>query len=237
MLEIFLVISFLIVLAAILVLFLQPRWLFSTITSIAPGVIYFSETNKPVIALTIDDGPDATTTSKILEILQRNAAQATFFVVSSRVKGNEPLIAKIVAKKNELGNHLTEDKPSIKLLPQEFEANLLEAHTVISKFTNPHWMRPASGWYNNTMLETARKYGYRVALGSLFPFDTHIHSSWFAAQHILLNVRPGSIIILHDCGSRGRRTAETLEMILPKLCSKGYSVVTLTELLQNEDLN
>jgi peptidoglycan-N-acetylglucosamine deacetylase len=144
---------------------------------------------------------------------------------------------KIVAEKHELGNHLTEDKPSIKLSPQEFEANLLEAHTVISKFTNPRWMRPASGWYNNTMLETARKYGYRVALGSLFPFDTHIHSSWFAARHILLNVRPGSIIVLHDCGSRGRRTAETLEMILPKLCSKGYSVVTLSELLPNEDLN
>jgi len=233
MLEIFLVISFLIVLATILVLFLQPRWLFSTITSIAPGVIYFSETNKPVIALTIDDGPDATTTSKILEILQLNAARATFFIISGRVKGNESLITNMLAEKNELGNHLTEDKPSIKLSPQEFEAHLLEAHTVISKFANPHWMRPASGWYNNTMLEAAHKHGYRVALGSLFPFDTHIHSSWFAAQHILFNVRPGTIIILHDGNLRGEKTAKTLEIILPALYRKGYSVVTLSELFQN----
>jgi peptidoglycan/xylan/chitin deacetylase (PgdA/CDA1 family) len=152
------------------------------------------------------------------------------------VEGNESILAKMVAEKNELGNHLTEDKPSIKLSPQEFEARLLEAHAVISKFTEPLWMRPASGFYNNTMLETSRKHGYRVALGSPFPFDTHIHSSRFAAWYILFNVRPGSIIVLHDCGSIGQRTARTLERILPVLDRRGYSVVTLSELFQSQNI-
>jgi peptidoglycan-N-acetylglucosamine deacetylase len=82
------------------------------------------------------------------------------------------------------------------------------------------------------MLEIAYRHGYRVALGSIFPLDTHIHSPWFASKHILFNARPGSMIILHDCGFRGQRTAKTLEIILPALYKKEYSVVTLSELFK-----
>ncbi|WP_407900461.1 chitin deacetylase family protein [Scytonema sp. NUACC26] len=197
-----------------------------------PGAIYFAETSKLIVALTIDDGPDAITTPKILEVLQSYEARATFFLISNRVKDNESVVAEIVANKNELGNHLTEDKPSIKLSPQEFESDLLEANISLSRFAKPYWLRPASGLYNTTMVETAQKYGYHIVLGSLFPFDTHIHSSWFASKHILFNVRPGSIIVLHDGGSRGRRTALTLETILPELNRRGYRVVTLSELFR-----
>ena len=217
-------------LAFVSVPFLQPRWLLSIATLIVPGVVYFAKTNKPIIALTIDDGPDAATTARILEILRHHEAQATFFVISSRIKGNEVLIQEMVDYGHELGNHLTEDKPSIKLSPQEFEVELLEAHAVLSKFAKPRWLRPASGWYNNTMVKIARKYGYQVALGSIFPFDTHIPSSWFAAKHILFNVYPGAIIVLHDSGLWGERTAFTLERILPELYRRGYRVVTLSEL-------
>ena len=217
-------------LAFVSVPFLQPRWLLSIATLIVPGVVYFAKTNKPIIALTIDDGPDAATTARILEILRHHEAQATFFVISSRIKGNEVLIQEMVGYGHELGNHLTEDKPSIKLSPQEFEVELLEAHAVLSKFAKPRWLRPASGWYNNTMVKIARKYGYQVALGSIFPFDTHIPSSWFAAKHILFNVYPGAIIVLHDSGLWGERTAFTLERILPELYRRGSRVVTLSEL-------
>lgn len=212
------------------VLLLQPRWLLSIATVIVPGVVYFAKTNKPIIALTIDDGPDAATTPKILEILRHHEARATFFVISSRIKGNELLIQEMVDYGHELGNHLTEDKPSIKLSPQEFEVELLKAHTVLSKFAKPRWLRPASGWHNTTMVKIARKHGYQVALGSIFPFDTHISSSWFTEKHILFNVYPGAIVVLHDHGLWGERTASTLERILPELYRRGYRVVTLSEL-------
>lgn len=220
-----------------LLLFFQPRWMFSIITKIIPGVVYFVKTDKPIVALTIDDSPDCMTTLKILDTLQTYKAQATFFIISDKVRENESIVSEIVALKNELGNHFTKDTPSINLSLQEFEADILEAHTVISKFSIPQWLRPASGWYNANMLEIAQKYRYTVALGSLFPFDTHIHSPWVVSQHILFNVRPGDIIILHDCGSRGKRTAETLEIILPALLKKGYSIVTLSELWQSQELD
>jgi peptidoglycan/xylan/chitin deacetylase (PgdA/CDA1 family) len=222
--------SSLIVLSLVSVLFFQPRCLLAIATLIVPEVVYFAKTNKLVIALTIDDGPDARTTPKILEILRRYGAKATFFVISNRIKGNERLIADMISCKHELGNHLTEDKPSIQLSPQEFEEDLLKAHNVISTFGNLRWLRPASGWHNTTMTKIAQKYGYQVALGSVFPFDTHIPSSWFASKHILSNVSPGSIIVLHDNALCGERTASTLEKILPELSRRGYQVVTLSEL-------
>jgi len=80
------------------------------------------------------------------------------------------------------------------------------------------------------MLKIAYRHGYRVALGSIFPFDTNIPSSWFASAQILCNARSGSIIILHDTGLWGERTALTLSRVLPKLSQKGYQVVTLSEL-------
>lgn len=212
------------------VLFLQPRWLLSIATVIVPSVVYFAKTDKPIIALTIDDGPDAATTANILEILRHHEARATFFVISSRIKGNELLIQKMVDDGHELGNHMTEDKPSIKLSPQEFEVELLKAHTALSKFAKPRWLRPASGFHNSTMVKIAGKHSYQVALGSIFPFDTHIPLCWFAQKHILFNVYPGAIVVLHDYGLWGERTASTLERILPKLYQRGYRVVTLSEL-------
>jgi peptidoglycan/xylan/chitin deacetylase (PgdA/CDA1 family) len=218
-----------------LTIFFQPRWLLSIAELIIPGVIYFVETNQPVVALTIDDGPDSITTPKILEILSQHQASATFFLISSRIEGNESLVSELVNQGHELGNHLTKDEPSIQLSPAEFETALLEAHQAISSFAEPHWLRPASGWYNARMLKTAHEHSYRVALGDVFPYDTNISSSWFATNHILFNVRSGSIIILHDGGVRGEITASTLAKTLPELHRRGFQVVTLSELFRIAD--
>ncbi len=221
-----------ILLTVLSLLFFQPRWLLASVEYFIPGVYYFVETNKPIIALTIDDIPNEQTTKLIFNILKQNEVKATFFVISNQVSGNEYLITEIVKNNHEIGNHLTEDKPSIKLSPEAFEQDLLKAEEVLLKYAPVQWMRPASGWYNKMMLDTAKKHGYRVALGSIFPYDTHISSSWFATQQISLNVRPGSIIVLHDGGSRGKRTAETLTKIIPRLKEKGYKFVTLSELVK-----
>ncbi|MBW4619942.1 MAG: polysaccharide deacetylase family protein [Cyanosarcina radialis HA8281-LM2] len=218
-------------LLVIATLFFQPRWLLRTVSTIAPGVTYFAETDRPIIALTIDDGPDPVTTPKILAILSRYRSRATFFLISSRVSGNEKLVSQMVSAGHEIGNHLTQNEPSIELSPAAFEASLLEADAILSQFSSLRWLRPGGGWYNSTMVATARKHDYRVALGSIFPYDTNISSADFAAQFILSNARPGAIVVLHDYGDRGDRTAATLEAILPKLQSRGYQIVTLSELL------
>jgi len=210
----------------------QPDWIVNKIARRSPYVVYFVETEQPVVALTIDDGPDPSTTPQILDLLDRHDARATFFLITSRIPGSEDIVVRMVEEKHELANHLTADKRSVLLPPAEFERQLLEAHDTLSQFADVRWFRPGSGWYNAKMLATVHEHGYRCALGSVHPFDPQIASARFSARYILSNVRPGSIIILHDYGARGERTFTALATILPELDRRGFRVVTLSELLE-----
>ena len=226
-----------VVLALILVLIVggvivfQPGRIVTAIAKRSPDVVYFVETEEPVVALTIDDGPDPVTTPKILDMLGQHDAHATFFLITGRITGNKDVVARMLEEGHELGNHLTADEPSILLPPADFERRLLEAHAALSQFSDAHWFRPGSGWYNAEMLSIIHKHGYRCTLGSVHPFDPQIPSSWFATRYILGNVQPGSIIILHDYGARGERTVTALATVLPELNRRGFRVVTLSELL------
>ena len=80
------------------------------------------------------------------------------------------------------------------------------------------------------MVEAARRAGYGTALGSVYPFDATLPSPRFVAWYVRTQVRAGSVIVLHDGGARGRRTAAALEQILPALERQSFSVTTLSAL-------
>ena len=61
------------------------------------------------------------------------------------------------------------------------------------------------------MLSIVHQHDYRCALGSVYPFDPQIPSSWFATRYVMRNVRAGSIIVLHDYGARAERTIAALQ--------------------------
>jgi len=208
-----------------------PHWLVGLMAARSPEVLYSVETEQPVVALTIDDGPDPLTTPKILNLLERHNARATFFVITSRVAGHNDLVHRMVANGHELANHLTVDQPSIELPPAEFERQLLHAGDTLANFAEVRWFRPGSGWYDQPMLAIVERHNYETALGSVYPFDPQIPSAWFASQYILGHVEPGSVIILHDYGQRGKQTAAVLAVVLPEMNRRGFKVVTLSELV------
>ena len=219
------------VLAALVVaLWTAPRWLLPRIAARSPRCLFMVPTDERVVALTVDDGPDAAHTQRILDVLRAHDARATFFLISSRVAGNESIVAAAVAEGHELGNHLTRDEASIRLSPAAFAAAVEEAGRVLGGFGSVRWLRPGSGWYDDLMLATIERAGYRCALGSVYPYDAHLPSPRFAAAYLLSNVRPGAVIVLHDGGGRGNRTVEVLRHVLPVLRVRGYRVVTLSEL-------
>ncbi|HEX9354774.1 MAG TPA: chitin deacetylase family protein [Streptosporangiaceae bacterium] len=214
------------------VVWAPPNWLIDGLARFNPGCLYRVKLRLPLIALTIDDGPDPAATPRILAQLQRHQARATFFLISSRVAGREPLVRELVRAGHELGNHLTRDEPSIRLRPAEFERALLEAHRALAPFGPVSWIRPGSGWHSQAMVAIMRRHQYRCALGSVYPFDAVVPSAAFAARYILRNAQPGAVVILHDGGSRGLRTARVLREVLPELRRRGYQVVTLSELIR-----
>ncbi len=218
-----------------LVLF-QPEWIFTKLRDSSPEVLYSVETDMPVVALTIDDGPDPETTPLILDLLAEWDAHATFFLITERIAGNENFVWRMLSEGHELGNHSTSDEPSIQLSLSEFSRRLDVSANVLDQFGEIHWFRPGSGWYNNEMLEIIQEKGYRCVLGSVYPYDPQLGSSWFSSEYVLWKAKPGSIIILHDYGSRGERTLVVLRNILPELKHQGYRVVTLSELVELDTL-
>jgi peptidoglycan/xylan/chitin deacetylase (PgdA/CDA1 family) len=207
-----------------------PDWLLDTIAERYPGCLYRVPTRERVVALTLDDGPDSISTPVILAELRKHGARATFFLISERMRTQEPLVRSIVAEGHELGNHFSHRRPSIRLSELEFERDLLHTHHVLTRVTQPVWARPASGWYTQAMVDAMARHGYRCALGSVYPFDAAIPSISWATHYILRNARPGAIVVLHDGGDRGQRTARVLSKVLPTLRMRGYRVVTLSDL-------
>jgi peptidoglycan-N-acetylglucosamine deacetylase len=208
-----------------------PDWLIERLAQRFPGCLYHVHTRKRLVALTIDDGPDPTSTPLILAALRRHQATATFFLITTRLPGHESQMRRLIAEGHELGNHFTQDRASIRLDSRAFEADLLRAHRDLSTWGRSIWARPGSGWYSRAMIDVMQRHGYRCALGSVYPFDATIPSVAWAASYILRNARPGAIVVLHDGGSRGQRTARILAEVLPELRRRGYRVVSLSELV------
>jgi peptidoglycan-N-acetylglucosamine deacetylase len=207
-----------------------PIWLVDRLAAAFPGCLYRVQTQERVVALTLDDGPDERTTPLILAELGRHAARATFFLIGERVPGREALLRRLVDEGHELGNHLMRDRPAIRLSPVELARDLDQSHALLAPYARVRWARPGSGWYSRETIAAMSRKGYGCALGSVYPYDATIPSSAFAGRYILRNVRPGAVIVLHDGGARGRRSARTLGTVLPELKRRGYRVVALSEL-------
>ncbi len=196
-----------------------------------PRVVWTAGAPAQAVALTLDDGPDAETTPRLLEVLAAYEARATFFLLGDEVRGREAVVEAIVDQGHEIANHMTRDEPSIDLSPETFEAELLRADAILKPFGVSRWFRPGSGWYADWMFPILERHDYRMVLGAAYPLDAWLRSvrlvHWLARHQ----VDPGDVLVLHDGGRRGARSAEVLGRLLPDLASRGLRVVTLSELL------
>ncbi|KAH6630664.1 carbohydrate esterase family 4 protein [Chaetomium sp. MPI-SDFR-AT-0129] len=194
---------------------------------------------KPLIALTIDDAPSDHTPA-ILAALAAGGARATFFVIGAQAEGREAVLREIVRQGHELANHGMRDEPARGLGSEELEEQIKRTQEVIDAAyvaegrTPPpvgrgRYYRPGSGFFSERIRGVARKLGYRVVLGSIYPHDAQV--AWWRvnARHVLSMLHRGGIIICHD---RRSWTEPMLRRVLPEMRRRGYQAVTLTELLK-----
>ena len=199
-----------------------------------PEALFYVPTEQPLVALTIDDAPDARTTPQILDVLKQYHAHATFFIITEYLKGNEAIVRRMLQEGHEIGNHMTRDEPTRDLPFEEFVRKFNRADSILRQFAPVHWLRPGSAFYTREMVNYLKEdpRGYRLVLGSVYPVDAQIPFTSWATHYIDWSTRAGDIIVLHDHGKRGERTIKTLGEILPHLEKKGLTVVTLSTLYQ-----
>ncbi len=212
-----------------LLLIFPPKWAIRYFEE-PGGPVFFLPTERPLAALTIDDGVDPVSTPLILDVLRAAGARATFFVLADSAQAHPGLIEQIVRKGHEIGNHQMQDVPAVTLPPDELERQFTEADAILRPFGPVHWLRPGGGFANDQVKRVANGLDCRIALGSAFPMDPYIHSPRFVVAYLLGRVQPGAIVVLHDGGGRGERTATALAAAIPQLQAQGIELVTLTEL-------
>jgi peptidoglycan/xylan/chitin deacetylase (PgdA/CDA1 family) len=196
-----------------------------------PDVVFQVETKLRMVALSLDDGPDPQLTPRILDVLARHGAHATFFALGSRGQAHPDVLERIAAEGHELGNHGWDDTPSWRMGSSEVEASLRRTAAVLDNFGELRLFRPGSGWAPLRVRSIAQGLGYRCALGSVYPQDGAIQWPRYARWDILRRARPGAVIVLHEGRPDRGSVVGVLEDILAELRRRGYTVTTVSDLL------
>ncbi len=189
------------------------------------------DTNRKIVALTFDDGPNYNT-NKILNILNKYNVPATFFVLGSKIKGNENTLKKMVDSGMEIGNHtfnhllLTKYKESV--IKREIEDTSKLIFEVTGKY--PTLLRPSYGSSNKKVKKAA---GMPIIIWDVDTLDWKNHSSKRIISRVMNKVKDGDIILMHDIYSA---TANAVDNIIPMLSSMGYSFVTVSDLFYYKEV-
>ena len=206
------------------------------------------------LALTFDDGPNPSLTPKLLDLLDRYHAKATFFLVGKYVRESSSLVRETAARGHLLGNH-TETHPNLFFCgPQETRTELLRCSEAIGQATweEPRWFRPPFGFRSPWLGALVQQQRMRMVMWTLIPGDWRAKpSEWLIermkpiaahAQALPLKSSPpplkstGDVLCLHD-GDYARPNADrahtltALEYWLPRWRDLGLEFVTMKQII------
>ncbi len=219
-----------------------------------------THTNSPrKLAVTFDDGPNPTMTPKLLDLLDRHKARATFFVIGKFARQHPELLRETVARGHVIGNH-TDSHPN--LFWSSASQTRDELHRCQDAITGalnapPKFFRPPFGWRNPWLAAVARELQLNVVTWTLLPGDWRAptddwligrmesisaHAKSAASRaNATTSARGGDILCLHDGGHRAQNTDRTLtlavlEQCLPRWRDLGLDFVTMDEAVSNPAL-
>lgn len=195
-----------------------------------------SDAPRSGLSLTFDDGPSTRTTPELLDMLAEHGARATFFIVGSRIAGNEDLLQRMISEGHEIGNHTYSHVLTTRLTPAQLRADLLRGVAAIESASavRPRLARPPFGKDRRRFAIAAADVGARTILWSADSGDADKddQDARLVYSRVTTGAEPGGIVLLHDGGaSRRESTLRACEEMLPVLGEQGFELVTVSELL------
>ncbi|MDR1463896.1 MAG: polysaccharide deacetylase family protein [Oscillospiraceae bacterium] len=191
-----------------------------------------------MVALTFDDGPRRSTTTEILDALEKYHANATFFCLGIHVEGNESVIERMLSLGCEVSSHSNEHKYLTQLSPAALQKDLTAANEALAKVIGqrPALLRPPFGSKSTSLLA---QLDVPVILWSIDTQDWVYHDgvqrSDYQRQKDLEKVvnealdlvEDGSIILMHDVFFF---SADAAAEIIQRLTAQEWQLVTVSEL-------
>jgi peptidoglycan-N-acetylglucosamine deacetylase len=193
------------------------------------------------IAFTFDDGPDPRYTPELLELLKQNNMKGTFFVLGSKAEKYPELIRRIYDEGHQIGIHNYTHKTNWFMTPGKVKREQVErTASIVEQIIGerPIYYRPPWGILNIGDVISLRK-NYRIILWSVMPRDWNEKvGAEKLRRRLIKNIKPGSIILLHDSGDTlgadegaPRKMLEGLAGAIENLKSRGYTSVRVDHLM------
>lgn len=182
------------------------------------------------IAFTFDDGPHPQTLA-VLEVLEKHNARGTFFCIGENIEKDPQIAKQIVQNGHLIANHTYAHHRWFDLYPSaKMQADIAQCNAVIKKITGVEnsYFRPPYGVTNPPLAKAIKKSGLQSIGWSFRTYDTNKQSALELKETILRKIKNGDIVLLHD---RTPDLPQLLNEILPELQQKGFTFVTIKELL------
>lgn len=193
-------------------------------------LIWSQARSRQKVALTFDDGPNRST-EDVLRILDRYRIRATFFLIGSQVNRHSDMVARMVRAGHEVGNHTFAHSYTSETTVEEMERDIYLAEKAIVEASGrlPLYFRPPGGVVNDRVKKASGRMGYSIMLWDVDSRDWALRGeSSRIVENVLQQVRPGSVILLHDLP----QTVEALPAIIEGLHNLGYTIVPASELFR-----
>lgn len=196
-------------------------------------------TAEKVVCLTFDDGPDPRFTPQILATLRREHVPGTFFLIGSKVAQDA---GRVDYSGETLGYHTFTHRPMWRMTPSEQIADFRRgaqsfppSYSVGSGFYRPPRMQawPATAkWADEHGTFLLWDVSYDKLIRRHSPngeVDGTLKEHRERVKAVVLAVRPGSIVLMHDGNGDGRYLADDLPDIIDALKARGYRFITPDE--------
>src|SRR4029450_2461819 len=198
-----------------------------------PGITFNSvHVDGPYIAMTFDDGPSATLTPKLLDLLAAHHIKATFFVIGENVAEHPDIIARAPREGQEIATNSWSQPNLAKMSDEGVRRQLWRTDDAIKSATGtrPALLRPPYG----SITEREKRwihdeFGYQIVLWHVDPYDWKRPGPAVVRNRILQETRPGSIVLSHDIHPG---TIEAMPSTFDALEAKGFKFVTVSELIR-----
>jgi peptidoglycan/xylan/chitin deacetylase (PgdA/CDA1 family) len=182
----------------------------------------------PMVAITFDDGPRDSTTTRLLDALALREVPATFFLVGTRIPGNEALIHRMKAEGHQIGVHSYSHIFLTALSAADFEFEVGQTRMQLSNIlgNQPFWLRPPYGIVDESVQKRADS---PIILWSVDPEDWKDHNTQRMVEVVLSKVSDGDIILFHDIYDS---SVDAAIQVVDALLEQGYCFATAEQLLQ-----
>ncbi|MEN3188792.1 MAG: polysaccharide deacetylase family protein [Atribacterota bacterium] len=180
------------------------------------------------VALTFDDAPNGAT-KEILGILKEQKVRATFFLIGSQVKKYPDIAQAIVRGGHEIGNHSYSHRLDESFTLEDILDDLKRAEDIIRDVTGslPAYFRPPRGFTNGEIKEACGRMGYTIVMWWVDSRDWQLGGQEIL-DRVYSHLRPGGIVLLHSVP----QTVRILPQMIQGLKERGYTLVTVSELLE-----